>query len=50
LRHQCGQILETLKGNTAKLCKLQILTLAASGGQKFRFVAADAPNHPPGTD
>jgi hypothetical protein len=30
--HQCGQILETLKGNTAKLyklqlCKLQILSL-----------------------
>src|SRR5690606_13093838 len=27
---QCGQILETLKGNTAKLCKLQILTLGRS--------------------
>ncbi|MFC3612914.1 hypothetical protein ACFORG_03995 [Lutimaribacter marinistellae] len=25
--NQCGQILETLKGNTAKLCKLQILNL-----------------------
>src|SRR5690606_15197969 len=28
--HQCGQILETLKGYTAKLCKLQILTLVSS--------------------
>ncbi len=25
--HQCGQILETLKGNTVKLCKLQIRVL-----------------------
>src|SRR5690606_19060113 len=30
--HQCGQILETLKGNTAKLCKLQILSLDWSTG------------------
>lgn len=36
--NQCGQILETLKGNTAELRKLQILTLASASA--FRWETA----------
>lgn len=41
--HQCGQILETLKGNTVKLCKLQIRFLVNAKAQPtFLQQPADA--------